>query len=341
LHDAVKMRRASDGSLITLIDDTPNAPASVALDSATNVYWCGPADHAVKKRNASNGTVSTIVATNLSGPYGLVVDIAGNIFVADTLNNSLKKWNTATESLTTVGTTVNGLKTPWGVAVDGSGNVYLANGGNNNIVEWVAASGTFVTRVAAGDVINPTGIAVDADQNLFIADFGHTAIKELPYAFVDPTPKVEPATAGSDSLPMVLPFDQNLQPSFAPMSSQPWLTIGSTVGGVVNFDFTANTNSSSRTAVITLLGQDILVQQNATVYPPVISNITKTNGVFTLGFTNGTPGMTYSVLFSTNIAAPLTNWTVLGTIVQADPNVWQFADTHATNEAGFYAIRTQ
>lgn len=341
LHEAIKMWRASDGTLITLVDDTPNGPACVSLDSATNVYWCGPSDHSVKKRNAVDGTISTIVSTNLSGPYGLALDVAGNIFIADTINNSLKKWNPATGLLTTVGTAATGVKTPWGVAVDGSGNVYLANAGDSNIVEWVAASGTFVTRVDSGYVISPTGVAVDPDQNLFIADSGHKAIKKLPYAFVDPTPRVEPAAAGSDSLPVVLPLDQSLQPPFAPMSSQPWLTIGSAAGGVVNFDFTANSNAFPRTAVITLLGQDILVQQNATVYPPIISSITKTNDTFTLGFTNGTPGTAYTVLFSTNVAAPLANWTVLGAIVQVDPNQWQFADTHATNEMGFYAIRAQ
>jgi FtsP/CotA-like multicopper oxidase with cupredoxin domain/streptogramin lyase len=333
----IKERRASDASVFTLVNDPANNPAGVSLDTATNVYWCGTGDNTVKKWNAINGTVSTIVSSNLAGPYGVAVDVAGNAFVADTGNNAIKKWNPVGGSLMTVST--NGLRYPFGVAVDGSGNVYIANGGSNNIVEWVAASGTFVTRAAG--VIQPTAISVDANQNIYVSDYGNGAIKELPYAFVDPTFKSEPATAGTDTLPMVLPATQNLQGPFTPTANEPWLTVGNTAGGVVSFNFTENTNRLPRVAFIKVLGQDIGVYQSGVVYPPVISSISKSNGVFQLSFTNGTPGATYSVLFSTNVSAPLTNWTVLGTIVQVNPNLWQFADTQATNDAGFYTIRSQ
>ena len=173
-----------------------------------------------------------------------------------------------------------------------------------------------------------------------MADSGHTAIKELPYAFVDPSTKFEPATAGSDSLPVVLPLAQSLQPPFSPTSSQPWLTIASTVGGVVGFNFTANTNSLSRTAVLTVLGQDISVTQGGIVYPPVLTGVTKGDGVFQLGFTNGTPGATYSILFSTNLTAPLSNWVVIGTASQVVPGLWQFTDTKATDPVRFYRVRS-
>ncbi|HSU54204.1 MAG TPA: multicopper oxidase domain-containing protein [Candidatus Dormibacteraeota bacterium] len=340
LNYAIKMRQASDGSVITLADTWPNVPISVSLDADTNVYWTGPTDHAVKKWTASGGNVSTIVSTNLNLTYALAVDVARDIFVADAGNNTIKKWNPATATLTTVGTGGNGLNSPWGVAVDGSGNVYVANGGNNTIVEWVAASGTFVTRVPAGGLLSPIGVAVDANQNLYMADSGHTAIKELPYVFVDPSPKFEPGTAGSDSLPVVLPLAQSLQPPFAPTSSQPWLTIASTVGGVVSFNFTANTNGPSRTAVLTVLGQDISVTQSGIVHPPALTGVAKGNGVFQIGFTNGTPGATYSILFSTNVTAPLSNWVVLGTASQVVPGLWQFSDTKASDPARFYRVRS-
>ena len=202
-NHANKMRRASDGVVTTLVDDSPNFPAGVSLDSSTNVYWSGPTDDAVKKWTATSDTVSTIVGTGLNDPYGLDLDVAGNIYIAATSENAIKKWDPATASLTTL--TTNGIRTPWGLAVDGSGNVYVANGGSNNIVEWVAASGKVVTLVPGGGVSDPTDVEVDANQNVYIADFGHAAIKELPHAFVDPSARFEPATAGSDSLPVVLP----------------------------------------------------------------------------------------------------------------------------------------
>ena len=338
-NHAIKKRNVAGGSVVTLVDDSPNLPASVSLDSATNVYWAGATDNAVKKWNVSSGKVTALVATNLNGPYGVAVDIAGDIFIADTFNNAIKKWNPVTVSLTTLGT--NGIRTPWGVAVDGAGNVYVANGGSNNIVKWVAAGEKFVTLVPAGSVSSPTGVSVDDHQNVYIADFGNDVVKELPYAFVDPSAKFEPATAGADSLPGVLPQGQSLLPPFAPTSSQAWLHITSTAGGVVAFHYDANTNTLARAAVITLLGQDVLINQAAAVYPPVLMSASMpTNGVFQFGFTNGTRGATYSVLFSTNVATPAASWTVIGTAAQVGPSLWQFTDNQASNRTRFYRIRS-
>ena len=119
------------------------------------------------------------------------------------------------------------------------------------------------------------------------------------------------------------------------------MNITGTAGGVVSFNFTANTNTFQRFAVITLLGQSISVTQAATVYPPVIVNAsTPTNGVFQFGFTNGTPGATYSVLFTTNVATPITNWIVIGTALQVGPDLWQFTDNSASNNARFYRLHS-
>jgi len=63
--------------------------------------------------------------------------------------------------------------------------------------------------------------------------------------------------------------------------------------------------------------------------------------VFQFGFTNGTPGATYAVVFSTNVLAAMTNWSVIGTALQVSPNLWQFTDNNATNDVRFYRIRTQ
>jgi streptogramin lyase len=336
----IKKRLASDGSVITLVDDSPNSPASVSLDSATNVYWTGPTDDSVKKWTAASGTVTTVLATNLNSPYGVAVDIAGNIFIADTFNNAVKKWNQVLNSLTTVGVSSNGVSTPWGVAVDGSGNVYVANGGTDSILKWVAASGTFVTVVPSGAVDNPTGVSVDSDQNLYIADFGNDLIKELPHAYVDGSAKFEPATAGTDSLGVILPPDQSLEAPFAPSVNQPWLSIASTAGGVVTFNYEANTNTAARAGFITVLGQNIFVQQDGIVLPPVFTGIELlTNGTFQVSFTNGLRGETYSVLFSTNLALPVLDWIVIGTVTN-NGDVWQFTDTAASNDTRFYRIRS-
>src|SRR5262249_59058822 len=88
----------------------------------------------------------------------------------------------------------------------------------------------------------------------------NTAVKELPRAFLPGGAVTEAAAAGSDALLPVLPTTQLLTGPFAPSSDQSWLTIDSVANGVVHFSFTQNTGSS-RTAHLTVLGQQIAVTQ--------------------------------------------------------------------------------
>ena len=336
-NHAIKQWRAVDSNVVTLVS-TPYSPEALSLGYGTNIYWGMPGNNSVNEWIAASSNSVVLVNTGLSSPYGVAADIAGNVFIADTSANAIKKWDPLAASLTTV--TTSGINSPWNVAVDGSGNVYVANGSGNNILEWVAASGNIVTIVPNGLSI-PTDVKVDANQNLYIADFGNGAVKELPHAFVDTSTKSEPASAGNDALPVVLPPGQNLSGPFAPTDNAPWLTINSTNGGVVSFSFTANTNTLARAATITLLGQAINVTQDAAVYPPVIINPSMpTNGVFQFGFTNGTRGATYSVLFTTNVTTPMSSWIVIGTALQVGPDLWQFTDNSASNNARFYRIRS-
>jgi len=76
---------------------------------------------------------------------------------------------------------------------------------------------------------------------------------------------------GSDALLAVVPTSQPLTGVYAPVSDQPFLTIGSIAGGVVNFSFTANTSGSPRTAHITVLGQQIAVTQGAALLSQTIT----------------------------------------------------------------------
>jgi streptogramin lyase len=104
-------------------------------------------------------------------------------------------------------------------------------------------------------------VAVDGSGNVFIADTVNNAIKELPRAFVSTKPISEAAGAGADQILPVLPTTQSLTGVFAPTSDQSWLTIGSTDDGVVHFSFTANSGITSRTAHLTVLGQQITITQ--------------------------------------------------------------------------------
>ncbi len=61
-------------------------------------------------------------------------------------------------------------------------------------------------------------------------------------------------------------------------------------------------------------------------------------GAFQLSFTN-TPGTSFSVVASTNISLPLSNWTSLGSVTETAPGQFQFTDSQTTNfPQRFYRI---
>ena len=206
----------------------------------------------------------------------------------------------------------------------------------------MAADGELNTLVSPPPFVlyHARGVAVDGTGNVYIADYGDNAVKELPYAFVDPTPKLEGLAAGSDALPAVLPTTANLLPPFAPTSDQSWLTITGITNGVVSFSFTANTGPA-RTANITLLGQSIPITQGVIGTPPTLSGAKMlSNGVLQFAFTN-TPGASFTVLSTTNLSLPFTNWTVVGPATNTAPGQFQFTSPPMTNDPQrFYGVRS-
>ena len=183
-------------------------------------------------------------------------------------------------------------------------------------------------------------MAVDGAGNVYIADEGDVAIKELPQAFVDPTAKTEWAGAGPDVLPSVLPATENLLAPFAPTSSQSWLTLSGLANGVVSFAFTANNTGSARAAQISVLGKSITLNQTAATEPVMGGSVSLPDGSFQLNFT-GTPGISYSVVTSTNLALPLSAWTVAGVATNTSGSQFQFtAPPSPGMPGGFFRLRS-
>jgi hypothetical protein len=147
-------------------------------------------------------------------------------------------------------------------------------------------------------------------------------------------------SAGNDALPVVLPSTENLLGPFAPASDQSWLAITGITNGVVSFAFTAT--ATNRTAHITLLGQPISITQTAIITPPTLTGPTMLgNGTFQFAINNNTPGASFTVLSTTNLALPLADWTVVATASNIASNLFQFTDaTPATNSQRFYTVRS-
>ena len=78
--------------------------------------------------------------------------------------------------------------------------------------------------------------------------------------------------------------------------------------------------------------------------PPATALLTRTsrlaNGSFQFGFSNA-PGALLSVISTTNVALPSSNWTVLGAATEISPGQFQFTDTQTTNYPHrFYSLRS-
>jgi DNA-binding beta-propeller fold protein YncE len=338
-NNAIKKWTAANSNVTTLVSSNLNSPQGVAVDGAGNVYIADAFNSAIKEWTAANNNVTTLVSSNSSTPLldpsGVAVDGAGNVYIADTGHGAIKKWTAANSNVTTL--VSSNLNSPQGVAVDGAGNVYIADAFNSAIKEWTAANNTVTTLVSS---LYSFGVAVDSTGNVYIPDFSSEAIKEVPRAFVDPSARLEGLAAGNDALPVVLPATENLLAPFAPTSDQPWLTISGITNGVVSFSFTANTGSA-RTAHINLLGQSIPVTQGIIGTPPMLAGAQILgNGILQFGFTNAAGG-SFTVLSSTNLALPLSNWTVVGPATNTAPGQFQFISQPTTDDAQrFYGVRS-
>jgi FtsP/CotA-like multicopper oxidase with cupredoxin domain/sugar lactone lactonase YvrE len=259
-NSAIKKWTAASDTVSTVISGISD-PIGVAVDVGGNLYIAVPGDNAIEKWTAATTTLSTLTTAGLSAPYGVAVDAAGNVYIADTGHSAIREWIAANGD--SVPLVTSGLDNPWDLAVDGAGNVYIADGYDDDIKMWSAASNT-LTTLATG-LGDPTGVAVDGSQNVYIADFNNNAIRELPYAFVNPAPITETAAISSGNLPVVVPATANLLAPFVPTVNQSWLSISGVTDGVVGFDVGVNLNTT-RTGDIIVLGEDIPVTQEAPSY---------------------------------------------------------------------------
>ncbi|HLX60839.1 MAG TPA: C25 family cysteine peptidase [Planctomycetota bacterium] len=289
-HDSLK-RWSAASQQIDLLETTPGFPRNLAVDSANNIYCCGSSYLTMYSSSGLRlNTISTVntesvaadsmgdvyfldntfgdlfewtagtqqTATLVTGPMyseGIALDPGGNVYIADTQNNAVLKWDSISQTLSNLFST--GTSSP-AVAADGFGNIYFSVYGS--VQKWNAA--TQQTTVAIGLGAAPNALTFDELHNLYVSNGDTNSVQKITHAFVGPVIVHESAQAGSDALLPVLPTATPLNGIFAPMSDQSWLTIGTVSNGVISFSFTANTGTTSRTANITVLGQNIALTQD-------------------------------------------------------------------------------
>ena len=183
-----------------------NAPASVAVDTAGNVYVADTGNNQVEEYTSLGMFVRTFAvrrghggrlqAVAMNHPSGVAVDLSGNIYVADTGNNQVEKLSPNGVLLATF--TANGLRsggggTPRTVEESGGGErrrrrqhlrgrprrqsdrAAQSHGELHQSVHhfWVSALG--IESLMNG----PSGVAVDAAGDVYVADTGNNQVEKL------------------------------------------------------------------------------------------------------------------------------------------------------------------
>jgi sugar lactone lactonase YvrE len=193
-------------------------PASVAVDSAGNVYVADGENDEIRaitpagvvstlagspgQAGSSNGTGSAARFNFRSPVDGVAVDSTGNVYVADAGNDEIREITPAGVVSTLAGSadqpgSSNGTGTaaefadPTGVAVDSAGNVYVADTANQEIRK-ISPTGVVTTLAgyagqlgstngtgSAARFYDPDGVAVDSAGNVYVADFGNEEIRKI------------------------------------------------------------------------------------------------------------------------------------------------------------------
>ena len=223
-----RVRRISAGRITTIAgsstsgfsgDNGPaalarlNAPESVAVDAAGNVYIADTENHRIRRVN-SQGVITTVagsdpgagdngpaVAARLFQPSGVAVDPSGNVYIADMANHRVRRVTPQGRIENVAGNGAAGyagdgnlatlaqLNGPNGLAIDRAGSLYIADTGNHVIRR---VSGGVITTVAGtgeagkdGDagpattarLFQPSAVAFDRLGNMLIADSANNRIR--------------------------------------------------------------------------------------------------------------------------------------------------------------------
>jgi uncharacterized protein (TIGR03437 family) len=189
-RDNHRIRRVATSGIITTIAGTGqpgdsgdggpaflaqiNAPSSVTLDAAGNLYIADTGNHRVRRITPQG--VMLPVSSAVTPVYALA-DNGGSIYISDQATGKILKAIAPGPPSPSVAIPIlEGLQSPQGLALDATGNLYIAETGAGRVRELSPAG--VLTSIGSG-WNTPRGVAVDNSSNLYIADAGLGQIVRL------------------------------------------------------------------------------------------------------------------------------------------------------------------
>ena len=187
-----------------------NLPASIALDSAGDLFIADTGDQRIRMVAAATGIITTIAGTSqngdgglaagavLSTPTGVAVDAAGNLYIAG--GNFIRQVSQATGIINTFAgggtSTADGIPAiaaqlnALSLAFDTAGNLIV---GEPGLIRRIDTAGTITTIAGTGvqgfsgdggpatsaKVRYVTALAVDASGNVLFADAGNQRLRRI------------------------------------------------------------------------------------------------------------------------------------------------------------------
>lgn len=179
-----------------------NAPRSLAVDGAGNVYVADTNNNTVRKITAG-GRVTTLAgaagqvgsadgvegSARFNGPYAVALDSVGNAYVADFFNSTIRQISPGGTVTTLAGLAGHSGATDgagsaarfnqsYGLAVDSGGNVFVSDTYNRAIRRVTAGGSVSTLNGTRARFFYPQGIALDASGNVYVADGDNQAISK-------------------------------------------------------------------------------------------------------------------------------------------------------------------
>ena len=159
-----------------------NAPTSIAIDSAGNLYVTDSKNSVIRKITSSGVVTTFAVSANLINPYAITIDNQNNIYVTDTSSGGFAeiKKITANGAVSILNTHVINTTTSlfWygiitSIACDSAGNLYIwmADYGSIKKIDTnlnVSNVGDAMMFTNGTSVINPpSGMVLDSNGNIY------------------------------------------------------------------------------------------------------------------------------------------------------------------------------